>query len=114
MQPHRLDDGCNESSCRRERCDPTERPCSRFAALTDGELLSGVLEKGQRSAVFENRDSDIIREYENLNGEGGRIRYFYLKNDYEVARVEFPALLSSCISAIDMLHSLTIDQCANG
>lgn len=100
--------------CRRERPDPATRPCSRFAALTDGDLFAGILEKGQRSAVFENRDSNITREYEAIAGEGGRIRYFYLRNDYEVARVEFPAALGDAPETIGMLHSLILDQCVKG
>jgi len=100
--------------CRRERPDPAARPCSRFAALTDGELFAGILDKGQRSAVFENRDSDITKEYEAIRGEVGRIRYFYLRNDYEVARVEFPAALGDTPETIEMMQSLILDQCAKG
>ncbi len=100
--------------CRRDRPNPNERPCSRFAALTDGEIFAGLLAIGQRSAVFENRDSDIIREYEAISGDEGRIRYFYLRNDYEVARVEFPASLGENPETIATLHSLILDQCAKG
>ncbi|MCP4231957.1 MAG: DNA double-strand break repair nuclease NurA, partial [bacterium] len=104
----------NCDTCRRERKNPGDRPCTPYALLTDGELLPGVLSAGERSATFENRDSKINDDYVKLGGPDNLIRYFYLRNDYEVARVEFPAWATDMKGALDTLHAITLDQCDKG
>jgi hypothetical protein len=104
----------NCDACRRERKNPGDRPCTPYASLTDAELLFDVLSPGERSATFENRDSKINDDYVKLGGADNLIRYFYLRNDYEIARIEFPAWVYETKNALNTLHAIALDQCVKG
>jgi hypothetical protein len=43
-----------------------------------------------------------------------KIRFFYLKVDTEVARVEIPQWVAERGDMVDLVHSLVLDQCRRG
>ena len=85
----------------------SERACDAIAGTRDRDLFSALLKPGERSATFTSRSS-IMNYY-----GGHEIRFFYLKADNEIARVEFPRWVQDN-GLVDMLHTLILDQCRRG
>ncbi|MBI2911441.1 MAG: DNA double-strand break repair nuclease NurA [Chloroflexi bacterium] len=93
--------------CRQQRA--SERPCDSVGDLLDRDLLAGLLEPGERSALFRSQ-SRVVQEW---YGEHG-ISFFYLHVGDEIARVEVPAWLAQDARRMDLLHGLILDQCRRG
>lgn len=85
------------------------RDCDKVAGLLDRELFDWLLADGERSAVFASRSS-IVREH---YGEH-QVYFFYLKTDWEVARLEMPRWVAKDKRLIDLLQSVVLDQCRRG
>ncbi len=87
---------------------PSERPCDIVAGVQDSSIYSELLEAGERSASFISRSSVVQERY----GEH-EIRFFYLKTEDEMARVEFPRWVEER-GLLDIAHALILDQCRRG
>ncbi|MBM3155976.1 MAG: DNA double-strand break repair nuclease NurA [Chloroflexi bacterium] len=86
----------------------SQRACEAVAGVQDSALFSRILEHGERSATFISRSSVVQKHY----GEN-EVRFFYLKTDEEIARVEFPRWAEER-GLVDMLQTLVLDQCRRG
>ncbi|MCJ7557795.1 MAG: DNA double-strand break repair nuclease NurA [Gammaproteobacteria bacterium] len=85
----------------------SQRECDAVAGIRDRDLFGTLLEPGERSATFASGSSVM-----NYYGDH-EIRFFYLKADGEIARVEFPRWVEEN-GLIDLLHTLILDQCRRG
>ena len=85
-----------------------KRECEAVAGVLDSSLFSRLLEPGQRSATFISR-SRIVRDHYREH----EVRFFYLKGDEEIARVEFPRWVEER-GLVDLVHALVLDQCRRG
>ena len=85
-----------------------EKPCDEVSGLRDRDLFYRVLKPGQRSALFASRSS-ILKYY----GEH-QICFFYLCLEGEIARVELPIWVAQNKAALDLTHSLILEQCRKG
>ncbi len=92
-----------------EYCKAGSRACDTVATLTDAELFSSLLSPGERSDVFFSR-SKIVKEHYLDH----RIKFFYLRLDDEVARIEMPAWVADDGERLGLMHSLVLDQCGRG
>jgi len=90
------------------RRQPGERPCDEVSGLRDRDLFYRVLKPGQRSALFTSRSS-ILKYY----GEH-QICFFYLCLEGEIARVELPIWVAQNKAALELTHSLILEQCRKG
>ena len=86
----------------------SKRECEAVAGVQDSSIFSRILEPGERSATFISRSSVVQKHY----GEN-EVRFFYLKGDEEIARVELPRWVEER-GLVDMLHALVLDQCRRG
>ncbi len=85
-----------------------KRECEAVAGVQDSSIFSRILEPGERSATFISRSSVVQRHY----GEN-EVRFFYLRGDEEMARVEFPRWVEER-GLVDLVHALVLDQCRRG
>ncbi len=90
------------------KCQPGERPCDGVSGLRDRDLFSKMLSPGQRSSLFASRSS-ILKHY----GEH-QICFFYLCLEGEIARVELPVWVAQNKIALELTHSLVLEQCRKG
>jgi hypothetical protein len=86
----------------------SKRDCDAVASVQDSAIFSRILEPGERSATFISRSSVVQRHY----GEQ-EVRFFYLRGDEEIARVEFPRWVEDR-GLIDLVHTVILDQCRRG
>jgi hypothetical protein len=86
----------------------SKRACEAVAGIQDSSIFSRILEPGERAATFISRSSVVQKHY----GDN-EVRFFYLKVDEEIARVEFPRWVEER-GLIDLVHSLVLDQCRRG
>jgi hypothetical protein len=94
--------GC--ASCRR-----IGNQCA-LDALHDRELFTD-LEIGQRSARFAVTLSSDLETYY----EGHRIHFFFVRiDDDEIARVEVPEWVATDVAALQLVHTIVLDQCQRG
>lgn len=84
------------------------RECDAVAGVRDRDLFHAFLKPNERSATFDSHSS-VVEDY---YGEHG-VRFFYLRTDEEIARVEFPRWVEE-EGQLDLLHSLVLDQCRRG
>jgi len=88
-----------------ERCNQKERDfCLALATLRDRDLFS-FLAEGERSGIFES-SSEILRQYHE-----NRVEFFYLNVGGEIARLEVPQWVTAQRQLLDLVHTLTVDQC---
>jgi hypothetical protein len=87
---------------------PGERPCDEVSGLRDRDLFFRLLKPGQRSALFLS-GSPILKYY----GEH-QICFFYLRLEGEIARVELPIWVAQNKAALELTHSLILEQCRKG
>ena len=85
-----------------------ERPCDEVSGLRDRDLFCRLLKPGQRSALFTSKSS-ILKYY----GEH-QICFFYLCLEGEIARVELPIWVAQNKAALELTHSLIMEQCRKG
>jgi hypothetical protein len=86
----------------------SKRECDAVAGIRDRDLFYALLEPGERSATFLSRSS-VVRDYYGHH----EVRFFYLKADEEIARVEFPRWVEER-GLVDLVHALILDQCRRG
>ncbi len=94
------------------------RPCDSVGVPTDADLFLGLLQPGERSALFQARSRAFLRTdaaaatpwYEQ---EGHAVAFFYLRVEDEMARVELP-IWAATPERVGLLHALLLDQCAKG
>lgn len=84
-------------------------PCAGVEQATDAMLFSRLLERGQRSGVFQSHSS-ILEEYDPRD----RICFAYVHVGYEVARIEFPRWIAEDTAILDLVHCLVVDQANKG
>lgn len=89
--------------CPGGKCD-----CEAVAGVRDRELFDGILDLGERSALFIS-PSKIQGRY----GEH-RVYFFYIKLEDEVARVEVPEWVARNPELLGLTHGLLMDQCLRG
>ena len=79
-----------------------------ISGVHDRELFTGILETGERSALFIS-PSKIQQRY-------GRhlVHFFYLRVNDEIARVEVPRWVTEDQASLDIVHALVLDQCRRG
>lgn len=84
------------------------RECDAVAGVQDRHLLAALLKAGERSATFASR-SRIMAYY----GEH-EVRFFYLRLEDEIARVELPRWAAEDEGLLSLAHALVLDQCRRG
>jgi len=87
---------------------PKPRECDAVAGVQDRDLFAALLKAGERSATFASR-SRIMSYY----GEH-EVRFFYLRLEDEVARVELPRWAAEDEGLLGLAHALVLDQCRRG
>jgi hypothetical protein len=86
------------------------RPCEiQVGGILDRELLGNTLDLGERSGVFES-NADIVRNH--YGGHG--VRFFYVRTEEEVGRVEVPDWVATDEALLGLVHSLVVEQCRLG
>lgn len=83
------------------------RNCDSVDGVTDADLFSAVLRKGERSTVFRTASS-IVTDYYGDH----QIGFFYVNVGEETARVEFPAWTTD--AGIALVHAGLLSQAAKG
>jgi hypothetical protein len=96
-----------DRNCPRSVPSP-QRACEAVSGVQDSTLFSRILEPGERSATFISRSSVVQKQYGDHE-----VRFFYLKGDEEIARVEFPRWVDER-GLVDMVQALVLDQCRRG
>jgi hypothetical protein len=86
----------------------SKRDCEAVAGVQDSSVFSRILEPGERSATFISRSSVVQRHYRE-----NEVRFFYLRGDEEIARVEFPRWVEER-GLLDLVQTLVLDQCRRG
>jgi GNAT superfamily N-acetyltransferase len=86
----------------------SQKACEEVSGVQDSALFSRILEPGERSATFISRSSVVQKHYGDHE-----VRFFYLRGNEEIARVEFPLWVEER-GLVDMLQALVIDQCHRG
>jgi len=86
------------------------RACDKKVdGVLDRELFEGLLDKGERSAVFDS-NSAIVRNH--YGGHG--VSFFYVKTEEEIGRVEVPDWVAHDEAMLGLVHSLIVEQCRLG
>ena len=87
-----------------------DRPCDGVAeGIVDREVFSGLLAKGERSAIFTSSNPLVQNWY---GGHG--ISFYYLNVGEEMGRVEIPSWVAEDETLLGLTHSLILDQCRRG
>ncbi|MGC9326646.1 MAG: DNA double-strand break repair nuclease NurA [Candidatus Hinthialibacter sp.] len=74
-------------------------------ALTDTEIFSRILKKGQRSTLFHSQSKIILEKYGDQ-----RISYFYLHVGGEIAKIEIPRWVASDPKRVDDVAAYCLQQ----
>ena len=82
--------------------------CQLLALTSDSKLFSRLLLPGERSAVFEST-SQVLSRY-----GPHAICFFYLNVGREIARIEFPLWVANSPTAVELVHSIVLDQAIKG
>ena len=85
------------------------RDCNAVSGIRDRELFAGILDDGERSALFITQSSVVAKQY----GEH-RIYFYYVNVNEEIARVEIPEWVAKNEELLALTHSLILDQCRRG
>ena len=85
------------------------RECDAVAGLLDRDLFARLLDPGERSAIFNNRSSVVTKYYGDQE-----VKFFYLRLDREVARVEIPLWVADDEKLVELVHATVLDQCQRG
>lgn len=97
----------------RQRCGglaPGNRPCDEVAeGILDREVFNGLLDEGERSAVFTSSNPLVQNWY---GGHG--VSFYYLNVGEEMGRVEVPSWVAEDETLLSLTHSLILDQCRRG
>lgn len=87
--------------------------CKWLEPVRDQWLVGGLLEPGQRSAIFEST-SALQDRYRDPDGVDHRVQFFYVHTGSEIARVEAPAWVMQDPAYRDLVHAVVVDQCRRG
>ncbi|MCJ7653723.1 MAG: DNA double-strand break repair nuclease NurA [Dehalococcoidia bacterium] len=85
------------------------RECDAVAGLLDRDLFARLLDPGERSAIFNNRSS-VVTKYYGVQ----EVKFFYIRLDGEVARVEIPLWVADDERLVELVHATVLDQCQRG
>ena len=85
-------------------------PCGGMEGATDAHLFAAMLKVGERSAIFGSRSKVVLNCYSERN----KIKFFYLRTDREVVRVELPAWVGNDPELLNWVHSICFDQANKG
>ncbi len=102
---------CPEDTPNCDRCPYRELPalpCADIEGIADRHLVEGLLQPGERTAVFDSR-SRILDLY-----GVHRMGFFYLHAGAEIARVEVPAWVAANPELLDRVHAVAYDQAQKG
>ena len=97
---------CSECSDIAAGREPSCAPCQN---LTDADVLTDMLEDGQRGPLFLSMSRINIESY-----GPHQIYFFYMRVGREIGRVEMPQWVAEDPAAVDLIHSLIYDQCMKG
>jgi hypothetical protein len=86
----------------------SQRACDAVAGIRDRDLFNILLEPGERSGTFIS-GSSVVKDYYGDH----EVRFFYLKADDEISRVEFPGWVEEH-GLLESVHTLILDQCHRG
>jgi hypothetical protein len=86
----------------------SQKACEAVSGVQDSAIFSKILEPGERSATFVSRSSVVQKHYRD-----NEVRFFYLKTDEEIARVELPRWVEER-GLTDLVHTMVLDQCRRG
>lgn len=103
---------CPENPTNCDRCPykgkGEELPCEPIEGVTDAEMFSKILRKGERSSIFKS-SSAILDHYRNH-----KVYFFYLHAGAEIARIEVPQWIAQNSSLLDFTHAAAYDQAQKG
>jgi hypothetical protein len=85
------------------------RECDAVAGLLDRDLFARLLDPGERSAIFSSRSS-VVTKYYGIQ----EVKFFYIRLDGEVARVEIPLWVAEDEKLVELVHATVLDQCQRG
>jgi hypothetical protein len=77
--------------------------------ISDSDLMGIILDKNERSIVFENQ-AQIVQEYPSEL----KPHFFYLNVGNEVVRVEIPKWIADDDKKIEVVERVVLDQCLKG
>ncbi len=86
----------------------SNRECEVINSIHDSDIFSSLLRPGERSSTFISRSSVVVEHYREHE-----VRFFYLKTEEEIARVEFPRWVEER-GLIEHVHAMVLDQCLRG
>ncbi len=86
----------------------SKRVCEAVAGIRDSSIFFRLLQPFERSTAFVSRSSVVQKHY-----GANEVRFFYLKGNDEIARVEYPRWVEEQ-GLLDLVHSLVLDQCQRG
>ncbi len=84
------------------------QPCGSIAGVTDANLFSRTLRKGERSGLFRGA-SKILDDY-----GPHRIWFFYVHTGWEIGRVEVPEWVVQNPELLNRVHATVCDQVQKG
>jgi hypothetical protein len=90
-------------------CKNANAECNKLSGLVDRDIFSSILQVGERSATFNSRSS-IVRNYYGVH----EIKFFYIKLENEVVRVEIPGWIAENDKLIELVHFVLLQQCELG
>lgn len=86
------------------------RPCDdAVGGVADRDVFAEFLGVGERSAVF-GSNADVVRDH--YVGMG--VRFFYLRTEEEIGRVELPDWVADDEALLGLTHALLAEQCRLG
>jgi len=86
-----------------------QRHCDAANEITDRDLFGQLLQPGSRSALYSSR-SPVVRDYYAIH----KTHFFYLNVGNEIARIEIPGWIASDPEAVDLVHSVVLDNALRG
>lgn len=85
------------------------RECDVVSMIRDRDMFGRLLGVGDRSGLFASRSSMVMDRYREHH-----VEFFYVNVGDEVGRVEMPRWASSQEELVNLVHSVTLDQCRLG
>ena len=97
------------ADCDRFCAEKREKDCDSLSGIRDRDLMSNLLDEGERSALFISPSKVVEKHY-----GPHQISFFYLRVDDEIARVEIPRWVALDEGLLNLTHTLVSDQCRRG
>ncbi len=83
-------------------------PCASVESVSDAVLFRQILQRGERSALFES-GSRVLEDY-----GAHQIFFFYIHAGDEIGRVEVPRYVAEDEELLQLVHATIVDQAAKG